>query len=220
MSGTNQNSVNKVTIEGAVADDAVLSHELFGEAFYHVNIKVQRLSSVFDILPVMYSERLLRDPLKEGDRVRITGQFRSHNKFIEEKSKLILTVFVREFVDLTGIDTNTVELSGSICKTPIYRTTPFSREICDILLAVNRAYSKSDYIPCIAWGRNARFVRYLEVGEGISVFGRIQSRIYQKRIDDDTCEDRTAYEVSTSKIVMFEPVQGDDDMVLPEVKTV
>jgi single-stranded DNA-binding protein len=186
-----------------------------GEGFYEINLKVKRLSEQYDVLPVTISERLLADARAEvGKEIGVTGQFRSYNKTDDEKSRLMLTVFVRE---IDGEDERTnpniITLTGYLCKQPIYRTTPFNREIADMLLAVNRAYNKSDYIPCIAWGRNARFVKNMSVGEKITVSGRIQSREYQKNIDG-VIVSKTAYEVSVNKIFIGgrEPLyDGKDD---------
>ena len=194
---------NKVYLCGTVSSVPKYSHELYGEGFYEFTLKVPRLSEQCDYIPVTVSERLMSGvDLNEGATVALNGQFRSYNKMENAKSKLMLTVFVRDFTEpQEGQNPNTVELSGYICKDPVYRTTPFNREICDILLAVNRAYNKSDYIPCIAWGRNARFVRDIEVGQRVSVFGRIQSREYTKILSDVQSEVRTAYELSVGRIV-------------------
>ncbi|HEY8444391.1 MAG TPA: single-stranded DNA-binding protein [Clostridia bacterium] len=193
---------NKVFLAGQIVTEPQFSHEIYGEGFYEMFIEVPRLSEQKDILPITVSERLLIDrPLKIGDMTALFGQFRSYNKLVDGKSRLMLTVFVRELVDWTDdCNPNIIELGGFICKQPIYRTTPFKREICDLLIAVNRAYNKSDYIPCIAWGRNARFVRNLRVGVKVIISGRIQSREYQKRLEDDTVVTKTAYEVSINKI--------------------
>ncbi|MBQ7977208.1 MAG: single-stranded DNA-binding protein [Clostridia bacterium] len=193
---------NRVYLCGEIASEPVFSHEVYGEGFYDINLQVDRLSEQYDIIPITISERLFKDcELKIGNVLAINGQFRSYNKFVDGKSKLMLTVFVREIIEpIANQNCNIIELTGYICKEPIYRTTPFKREICDCLLAVNRAYNKSDYLPCIAWGRNARFVSGLTVGEKLYLTGRIQSRAYQKRLDDDTIETRTAYEVSVSKV--------------------
>ena len=175
---------NKVFISGEILTDAVFSHEVYGEGFYEMNVLVKRLSGQGDILPVTISERLISDrDLKVGVNINALGQFRSYNKLVNGKSKLMLTVFVRELLDdTTQRNPNSIVLTGYICKTPIYRTTPFNREIADILIAVNRSYNKSDYIPCIAWGRNARFAKNLAVGDKIAVSGRIQSREYQSPV--------------------------------------
>lgn len=196
-------SSNKVFLMGTVIADPEYSHELYGEGFYEFKLSVPRLSENRDIIPVTVSERIMSEvDLRAGATVALNGQFRSYNKLDGERSKLMLTVFVRDFVPITGEEQNpnVTELSGYICKPPIYRTTPFNREICDILLAVNRAYNKSDYIPCIAWGRNARFVRSVDVGQKLNICGRIQSREYNKRLEDDSVVVRTAYELSVSKI--------------------
>ena len=169
-------------------------------------VEVSRLSDTYDYIPVMFSERLLPvSEFTEGKLISDEGQFRSYNNYNSESShKLMLTVFARDIVLMDSPDDvkipNSIYLNGFICKKPVYRTTPFGREIADILLAVNRAYNKSDYIPCIAWGRNARFASHFEIGDNIKIWGRIQSRQYQKKFQDGTVEDRTAYEVSISKM--------------------
>ena len=193
---------NKVFLSGEVLTAPVYSHEVFGEGFYEFKLSVLRLSNQTDILPVTASERLLGEtPITVGKRISVSGQFRSYNKLTDNHSKLMLTVFARTIDDYDEeLNPNTIELDGYICKKPMYRTTPFKREICDMLLAVNRAYNKSDYIPCIAWGRNARFVNTLDVGEHIMLSGRIQSREYAKLLSDGSQETRTAYEVSVSRL--------------------
>ncbi len=203
---------NKVFISGEIVTEAEFSHEVYGEGFYEMNVLVKRLSGQGDVLPVTISERLIADrDLKVGSIIHALGQFRSYNKLVDGKSKLMLTVFVRELLDEQVIkNPNSIVLTGYICKPPIYRTTPFNREITDVLIAVNRSYNKSDYIPCIAWGRNARFAKNLAVGEKIAISGRIQSREYQKRISDDDVRTLTAYEVSISKIAAYENADNFD----------
>lgn len=203
---------NKVFISGEIVTKAEFSHEVYGEGFYEMNVLVKRLSGHGDVLPVTVSERLITDKdLKVGATMNAIGQFRSYNKLVDGKSKLMLTVFVRELVeDGEYRNPNSIVLSGYICKPPIYRTTPFNREIADILIAVNRSYNKSDYIPCIAWGRNARFAKNLSVGEKIAVSGRIQSREYQKKITDDDIKTLTAYEVSIGKLAAYENAENFD----------
>ena len=217
---------NKVFLKGEVISKPVFSHEVFGEGFYELNLNVRRLSDNYDIIPITVSERLLTDSKFEiGNIVAIKGQFRSYNKLVDNKSKLLLTVFVREIIEIDdSMNPNIIELNGFICKEPIYRTTPFKREICDVLLAVNRAYNKSDYLPCIAWGRNARFIKNIKVGQKVCIIGRIQSREYQKRINDNESLIKTAYEISISKI-RLEDEKGehllnliDDNIILNEVK--
>ena len=192
---------NKVFLMGEVCTNPTFSHEMFGEGFYDFCLSVKRLSGQFDIIPITASERLLKDNIVVGNLIGLYGQFRSYNKLIDGKSKLMLTVFVKDFIpyDETEENPNLVEIVGYLCKPPIYRTTPFNREICDLLLAVNRSYNKSDYIPCIAWGRNARYAQDIEVGKQITVSGRIQSREYIKKIGEES-ETRIAYELSVSKI--------------------
>lgn len=196
---------NQVTIMGEIVSGFTYSHEIFGEGFYMVDVKVQRLSDSFDVIPMMVSERLIDVSADyRGYHVEVSGQFRSYNRHEERKNRLVLSVFAREIVFVEEIEesakTNQIFLDGYICKAPIYRKTPLGREIADLLLAVNRPYGKSDYIPCICWGRNARFASSFEVGERCSVWGRIQSREYMKKIDEDQAEKRVAYEVSVSKL--------------------
>ena len=196
---------NQVTIIGEVASEFTFSHEVFGEGFYMVDVLVKRLSNSDDRIPLMISERLI-DVTQDytGEYIMATGQFRSYNQHEEKKNRLVLSVFVREvsFVEeeLDGAKTNTMLLDGYSCKRPIYRKTPLGREIADLLLAVNRPYGNSDYIPCICWGRNARFASGFEVGEHVQVLGRIQSREYVKKLSETETEKRIAYEVSVSKL--------------------
>ncbi len=201
----NEKQNNKVYLRGTVVTEKRFSHEVYGEGFYEMDVAVKRLSGQEDVLPVTISERLIeKEGLVVGATLSALGQFRSYNKPVDGRSKLMLTVFVREIVpDDYSPNPNNIFLTGYICKAPTYRTTPFNREICDLLIAVNRAYNKSDYIPCIAWGRNARFVKNLEVGEKIALAGRIQSREYQKKLEDEV-RTMTAYEVSVSKITTGE----------------
>ncbi len=196
---------NYVTLSGKVASSPVFSHEVYGEKFYEIILDVKRLSDMTDSIPVSVSERLMLNGLFDiGKEITVNGQFRSYNKVVENKSKLMLTVFVKDAMPLQdGVHANSIYLEGFVCKPTVFRTTPFNREIADILLAVNRQYNKSDYIPCIAWGRNARYVKTLPVGTHIAVNGRVQSRAYQKRLDNQTVVTRTAYEVSVSKVTVI-----------------
>ncbi len=197
-------AVNNVFLQGTIATEIEYSHDLYGERFYEFTLDVPRLSEQTDEIPITIPEELI-GTIKQGDKIALNGQFRSFNRPEGDRSRLILSVFVREIVQpKPDVNPNFAELVGYICKRPVYRTTPFNREICDILLAVNRAYSKSDYIPCIAWGRNARLVRDAAVGQKMYVGGRIQSRKYTKRYDDGTSQIRTAYEFSIGTISMFE----------------
>ncbi|GHU61994.1 single-strand DNA-binding protein [Clostridia bacterium] len=196
---------NKVSIIGEVVSEFTFSHEVFGEGFYIVEVSVSRLSDQLDVIPLMISERLLDiHGDYRGRTIEASGQFRSYNRHEGTKNRLVLSVFVREiklieeFSDYTK--TNQIFLDGYICKEPVYRKTPLEREIADLLVAVNRPYGKSDYIPCIAWGRNARYASTFTVGVRIRIWGRVQSREYTKKITDTQCEKRTAYEVSVSKL--------------------
>lgn len=203
---------NKVYFMGEIVSEATFSHEVYGEGFYELFVKVMRLSGQADILPVTISERLIQgNDLKMGSVICALGQFRSYNKLENGRSRLMLTVFVREIVaEAPSKNPNSIVLSGYICKPPVYRTTPFNREIADLLIAVNRAYNKSDYIPCIAWGRNARFVQNLKVGDRVALSGRIQSREYQKRLSETETVTMTAYEVSVSKLAAFDAGENFD----------
>lgn len=200
---------NRVTISGEIVSDFSFSHEVFGEKFYTADLSVFRTSGVADIILLMVSGRLLDMSYDwKGQFVQIEGQFRSFNKREENRNRLILSVFAREAEVLEGrYDSNHILLDGYICKTPMYRTTPLDREIADLIVAVNRPYGKADYIPCVVWGRNARFAGKLVVGTHICVEGRIQSREYQKRISDTETETKIAYEVSARKINVIEETE-------------
>ena len=196
---------NRVAIIGEVVSDFEFSHEVFGEGFYMLEVSVNRLSNQPDIIPLMVSERLV-DVTKDykGQIIEVNGQFRSYNRHEGSRNRLVLSIFVREWEILEdGTDsgkTNQIYLEGYICKPPIYRKTPLGREIADLLVAVNRPYGKSDYIPCIAWGRNARYAANFEVGGKIVIWGRVQSREYIKKTEETEGEKRIAYEVSVSKL--------------------
>lgn len=200
---------NQVSIAGEIVSDFTFSHDVFGEGFYVVEVVVNRLSNSYDMIPVMVSERLIdvKQDYK-GKLVEVIGQFRSYNRHEENKNKLVLSVFARDIRIVDEISENVkpnhIFLDGFVCKPPIYRKTPLGREIADVLLAVNRPYGKSDYIPCICWGRNARFAETFAVGGHVQVWGRIQSREYQKKISEDEFEKRIAYEVSVSKLEYLE----------------
>lgn len=197
---------------GEIVSAFSYSHEIFGEGFYMVDVKCKRLSESYDIIPVMVSERLI-DVTGDyvGELICVVGQFRSYNRHEEHKNRLVLSVFAREISFIEEMEesskTNQIFLDGYICKEPVYRKTPLGREIADLLLAVNRPYGKSDYIPCICWGRNARYANQFKVGERCAVWGRIQSREYMKKLDEDNVEKRVAFEVSVSKMELGE---GED----------
>lgn len=194
---------NKARIVGEIVGQFEYSHEVFGENFYIGQLKIERTSGILDFIPIMVSDRMVDVSADwNGIFVEIEGSFRSYNKKDEEKRKLLLSVFVRDFNQLENVsyNDNDVELDGYICKEVIYRKTPLGREVADLLIAVNRPHGKSDYIPCIAWGRNAVYLAELEVGTRIKLYGRIQSREYAKRISDTETETRIAYEVSISKL--------------------
>lgn len=195
---------NQVSIIGTIETEFTYSHEVYGEGFYMVEVAVKRLSDSVDIIPLMISERLV-DVTQDwrGKIIQALGQFRSYNRHEEKKNRLILSVFVREVEFVEEEDaakTNQIFLDGYICKEPVYRKTPLGREIADLLIAVNRPYGKSDYIPCICWGRNARFASGFHVGGHMQIWGRIQSREYMKKVEEDEAVKRTAYEISVSKL--------------------
>lgn len=200
---------NMVTVAGYLDDMPVFNHEVYKEKFYICTLRIKRLSEVDDYIKVILSERLFTDDVSlcEGDFVEINGQFRSYNNYSGEGSRLVLTVFAKDVANKEEYEIenpNQIYLDGYVCKEPVYRVTPFGREISDILLAVNRSYNKSDYIPAIAWGRNAKFCRDIEVGKRVKIWGRIQSREYQKRIDEDNVVTKVAYEISIGKMEIAE----------------
>ena len=222
---TNYLENNYLTLVGKVTGEKRFSHEIYGESFYVFNLEIPRLSGNSYIIPITVSERLIKeDTLQEGKKLLVKGQFRSYNSYENEKNRLILTVFAKDIMEVEDVEedeenemvkkdtiTNEVVLIGYICKKPIYRQTPFGREISDILLAVNRAYNKSDYIPCIAWGRNARFCQNLEVGSQVKIVGRVQSRMYEKKHEDGTVENRVAYEVSVGSLEVIEEKSDENE---------
>ena len=223
---TNYLENNYLTLVGEVTGEKRFSHEIYGERFYIFDLVIPRLSGNADIIPVTVSERLITEEmLIPGKKLMVKGQFRSYNSYENEKNKLILTVFAKDIVEvvenkeeenemsLKDTITNEVVLIGYICKKPIYRQTPFGREIADLLLAVNRAYNKSDYIPTIAWGRNARFCQNLEVGTQVKIVGRVQSRQYEKKFEDGTSEMRVAYEVSIGSLEIINEEEPEKEEV-------
>ena len=196
---------NLVNLRGELDDNLEFSHEIFGEKFYNTKIKINRLSDSYDVLPITVSDRLLQDIDFENNKfVSVVGQLRSYNKNINNKNRLVLTVFAREIKQLESVedskDPNSIFLDGYICKSPVYRKTPLGREITDLLVAINRPYNKSDYIPSIVWGRNAKFAKSLKIGDRIQMWERVQSREYEKKIDDGQVLKKVAYEVYISKI--------------------
>ena len=206
---------NHIVLVGKVTSDKRFSHEIYGEKFYVFDLSVPRLSGTSDSIPITVSERLMvNGELPIDTKITVEGQFRSYNSYGEGKNKLVLTVFAKNVTLLDDQESevearkdfisNEVTLIGYICKKPVYRQTPFGREIADILLAVNRAYSKSDYIPCIAWGRTARFCENMEVGTEVKIVGRVQSRQYEKKHEDGTIENKVAYEVSVGSLEVIE----------------
>lgn len=202
----NYSDNNSILIGGVVVSEPEFSHEVFEEKFYSFNLETKRLSDYNDVLPVIISERLIDiKSIKNGLLVKIKGQFRSYNKLVDNKSKLVLSIFAKEIEvveDESVITLNEANFIGYICKNPIYRKTPLGREIADVLVAVNRSYKKSDYIPCILWGRNAKFCETLSVGSRVKLTGRIQSRKYEKKLEDGTVLSKVAYEVSISKFAI------------------
>ena len=231
---TNYSDNNHIVLVGKVTSDKRFSHEIYGEKFYIFDLSVPRLSGNADVIPVTVSERLLTiDELTIDKKIIVEGQFRSYNSYENEKNRLILTVFAKDIIEVEEKEedeenemvkkdtiTNEVVLVGYICKKPIYRQTPFGREISDILLAVNRAYNKSDYIPCIAWGRNARFCQDIEVGAQVKIVGRVQSRQYEKKHEDGTVETRVAYEVSVGSLEVIEENDNEQETTVESQEAV
>lgn len=221
---TNYSENNHLVLVGKVVSEQKYSHEIYGEKFFKIDLEVLRLSSNSDIIPITISERLITGiDLSIGKSVKVEGQFRSYNNYENERNRLILTVFAKEISEVNEEEieknevTNEVTLVGYICKKPIYRQTPFGREIADILLAVNRAYNKSDYIPCIAWGRNARFCQNIEVGTEVKIVGRVQSRNYEKKHEDGSVETRVAYEVSIASMEIVNEENNENEEVQAEI---
>jgi len=222
---TNYSDNNHLVLVGKVTSEKRFSHEIYGERFYIYDLEVPRLSDTSDFIPITISERIIDEKkMQIGNKIIVKGQFRSYNSYENERNKLILTVFVKDIIFEDEIEvkmqedemlkanvSNEVILTGYICKKPIYRQTPFGREIADILLAVNRAYNKSDYIPSIAWGRTARFCQNLETGTEVKVVGRVQSRNYEKKHEDGTVEQRIAYEVSISSLEVLNEKENIED---------
>ena len=218
---TNYSENNYLVLVGEITSEKKFSHEIYGESFYVFNVEVARLSNATDIIPITISERLITNfDLSIGKKILVEGQFRSYNTYENERSRLVLTVFAKEIREYNEEQeredgqekvSNEVVLSGYICKKPIYRQTPFGREISDLLLAVNRAYNKSDYIPCIAWGRNARFCQDMQTGTEVKVIGRVQSRQYEKKYEDGTSEVKTAYEVSIGSLEVINKEENEEE---------
>lgn len=216
---TNYTENNYLVLIGNIVSDKTFSHEIYGESFYLFNLEVPRLSGNDDIIPITISERLIANfDLSIGRKIVVEGQFRSYNSYENEKNRLVLTVFAKDIMEYEEAPeeqkekvSNEVVLNGYICKKPIYRQTPFGREIADILLAVNRAYNKSDYIPCIAWGRNARFCDNMEVGTEVKIVGRVQSRTYEKKFEDGRVEQRIAYEVSIGSLEVINKKEENNE---------
>ena len=231
---TNYLENNYLTLVGKVTGEKRFSHEIYGERFYVFNLEIPRLSGNSDIISITVSERLIKEEtLQEGHQLLVKGQFRSYNSYENNKNRLILTVFAKDIIEVEEKEedeenemvkkdtiTNEVVLVGYICKKPIYRQTPFGREISDILLAVNRAYNKSDYIPCIAWGRNARFCQDIEVGAQVKIVGRVQSRQYEKKHEDGTVETRVAYEVSVGSLEVIEENDNEQETTVESQEAV
>ncbi len=218
---TNYSENNYIILVGKITSEKVFSHEVYGESFYIFNLEIPRLSGTADLIPVTISERLISNfDLTIGKEVAIEGQFRSYNTYENQRSRLVLTVFAKDIKEYQEENeegreriSNEVVLTGYVCKKPIYRKTPFGREISDVLLAVNRAYNKSDYIPCIAWGRNARFCENMEIGTEVRITGRVQSRMYEKKHEDGTIEPRVAYEVSVGSLELVDKDDNENNNV-------
>ena len=202
-----ENPNNRIIAVGCLEGELELSHEVMNEPFYTGTLLVKRLSGAVDRLPVTIPGKLLGVLPQARDRqLMVTGQVRSYNKVVDGAGRLMVTLFAQSIVESGDNDTlNKVSLVGALCKPPIYRSTPFGREICDMMLAVNRAFGKSDYIPCIAWGRNAQYASRFNVGDRVRLTGRLQSREYQKLLENGEYMARNAYEVSCFTLEAAEP---------------
>ena len=212
-------TTNQLILSGEMIEEPQFDHEVFGEAFFRTVLSVPRLSGAYDLLPLTISERLMGNGLQPGAVIAVTGQLRSYNKVMGGQGRLLLTAFAQRLRPVDEEENpNTVYLTGALCKPPSFRTTPFGREIADLMLAVNRSYGKSDYIPCIAWGRTARFASGLNVGDRVQLQGRFQSRVYQKQLPDGTVQERTAYEVSVSRLTLESAagIMADENALRPE----
>ena len=189
-------NTNYAELSGLVDAEPQFSHETRGERFYSFPVRIRRLSGTADVIQVLVRQTtILTEDLHTGQPVHVFGQLRSYNNKSGVGPKLMLHVFAKELNTQPMEDRNDILLHGTICKQPNFRTTPMGREICDFMLAVNRKYGRSDYLPCIAWGQKARLLACLDVGTVLSLRGRIQSRQYIKVINDLPVE-KTAYEVS------------------------
>ena len=191
-----EHSVNEIMLRGTLAELPRFSHENHEKRFYAFPLEVERLSGAVDVLPVIVPEPVLLDmDLSGGSMLEVAGQVRTFNNRSQTGRRLVISVYAERLMACEGEPDNQVQLTGTICREPVYRRTPLGREICDVMLAVNRPYHRSDYIPCIFWGRTAELVQMYGVGTSIRLTGRLQSREYRKVLDDTT-EIRTAYEVS------------------------
>jgi len=212
-------ATNQLILSGEIMEEPQFDHEVFGEAFFRTVLRVPRLSGAYDLLPLTISERLMGEGFAQGMTIAVSGQLRSYNKVMGGQGRLLLTAFAQRLRPVDEEENpNTVYLTGALCKPPSFRTTPFGREIADLMLAVNRSYGKSDYIPCIAWGRTARFAAGLNVGDRVQLQGRFQSRVYQKQLPDGTVQERTAYEVSVSRLTLESPsgVMAEENALRPD----
>lgn len=193
-----ENPNNRMLTAGYLAGTPQRSHEVMNEPFYSAVLNVKRLSGAMDSIPITIPGKLIVEGQSLEDKLLLVqGQVRSYNKIVEGSGRLMVTLFAQSIVPTQDNETlNRVELTGALCKPPVYRSTPFGREICDMMLAVNRAFGKSDYIPCIAWGRNAQFASRFRVGDKVHLTGRLQSREYQKLLESGEYITRNAFEVS------------------------
>lgn len=197
-------SQNQITLCGTLESAPCFSHENHGRKFYRFFIAVQRLSGTTDILPVLAGEDVLRAcELCDAERIVIRGQIRSFNNKAPTGRRLIVCVYAQSILLTDDGFENEVFLTGTVCRAPVFRRTPLGREICDVMLAVNRPYHRADYIPCILWGRLAEQAAEYPVGTRLSLTGRMQSRTYVKILDSGS-EQRETYEVSVAEAFVEE----------------
>lgn len=199
---------NRALLRGTAAAEPVLSHETHGVVYETFPLAVRRLSGSEDRVNVLVPRALLEQrPVTEGMELEVEGEVRSFNNKSRQGSRLVITLYAKDLRSGGGEHDNRLALAGVLCKPPVLRRTPLGREICDLMLAVNRRYGRADYLPCIAWGGLARYCGALEVGDGVRLEGRLQSRSYTK-VQDGISQERTAYEVSIMHLEAVETQSG------------
>ncbi len=201
-----EQTANQITVRGCLGDLPQFSHENHGHRFFRFSLEVKRLSGTVDLLPVVAEEGVLEQTdLSEGGMFTVTGQVRSHNVRGDGRRHLMIFIFAMNITCEDGPPVNTVTLEGTVCREPVFRRTPLGRQICDVMLCVPRSYRRSDYLPCIAWGRTAQEVSACQVRDILRIDGRLQSRLYTK-VTEEGSEERTAYEISALSAQLLPPL--------------